>query len=102
MRNKPPRMKLSREEERFLFRWIYDEARYEQGTGPAKRIQLEERATPADLSVIIAAAIPSPEEQERIAIGPPLEEPLNWPWSGEEFRHRVAEARSALGVRQEV
>jgi hypothetical protein len=94
-------MKLSREEERFLYRWIYDEARYEHGPGPAKRIQLLEQAKPAELAVIIAAAIPSPAEQERIALGPPPDVPLNWPWSGDEFQRRVAEAQSVLGVHQE-
>jgi hypothetical protein len=93
-------MKLSPDEERFLHRWIYDEARYEQDPGPAKRMQLEQHATPADLSAIIAASIPNPAEQETLALGLPPEEPLSWPWPGNELRERVEQARHTLDLRQ--
>ena len=49
MPNKHQPMKLSRDEEIFLRHWIYDEAHYRDGTGPAKRLQREHRAIPADL-----------------------------------------------------
>ena len=96
MPNKLPLMKLSHDEERFLRHWMHDEARYEQGPGPAKRMQLQQGATPAELSVIIAAAIPDPTQQETMALAPPSEEPLRWPWPGKALQSRVAEARSVL------
>ena len=60
MPNKHPRMRLSREEETFLRHWIYDEAHYQEGTGPAKRLQLQHRARPADVAILIAAGFRSP------------------------------------------
>jgi len=47
-----------------LRHWMYDEVHYQDGTGPAKRLQLQHRAIPADLAVLIAAAIPEPSDQE--------------------------------------
>jgi hypothetical protein len=75
-------MKLSREEEVFLRRWMYFEMRYQEGIGPAKRLQLQHQAVPADLATLIAAAIPDPAEQEAAGLGPPPPEPPVWPWSG--------------------
>src|SRR4051812_45547358 len=49
MRNKHPRMKLSPDEERFLRHWMYEEVHFREGTGPAKRLQVEHRIPPADL-----------------------------------------------------
>src|SRR3954451_18428993 len=89
-------MRLSRDEERFLRHWIHDEARYQEGPGPAKRLQLQHRAIPADLAILIAAAIPDPTDQEEIALGPPPFEPPTWPWSEEAWRKRVSEAQAAL------
>jgi hypothetical protein len=100
MPNKHPRMKLSREEETFLRHWIYDEAHYEEGPGPAKRLQLQHQATPADLALLIAAAIPDPADQEAASLVRTVAEPLTWPWSDETFRSRLAEARSFVGERQ--
>lgn len=57
-------MRLSRDEEVFLRHWMHDEVHYGEGTGPAKRLQLRHRAVPADLAVLIAAAIPDPSDQE--------------------------------------
>ena len=57
-------MKLSRDEELFLRHWIYDEAHFRDGVGPAKRLQIEHRIIPADLAAIIAAGIPDPQDQE--------------------------------------
>lgn len=96
MPSKPPRMKLSRDEEAFLRHWMYDEFHYQDGPGPAKRLQLAHRAIPADLAVLIAAAIPDPEEQEGAGLGPPPAEPPAWPWTEAALRARVAEARAAL------
>src|SRR5207253_4632216 len=100
MPNKHPRMRLSREEETFLRHWIYDEAHYQEGTGPAKRLQLQHGATPADLAILIAAAIPDPADQEAAGLVPTPAESLTWPWSDETFRCRLAEARSFLVMRQ--
>jgi hypothetical protein len=99
MPSKHPRMSLSREEELFLRHWIYDEAHYRDGVGPAKRLQLEHRVVPADLAEIVAAAMPDPAEQEATGSGPPPAEPPAWPWSDEAFRARLAEARATLSQR---
>ena len=95
MPSKPPLMKLSPDEESFLRHWIYDEAHFRGGVGPAKRLQVEHRIVPADLAALVAAAIPDPAEQERAASSPPTGVPT-WPWSGDAFRMRLAEARSVL------
>jgi hypothetical protein len=89
-------MRLSREEETFLRHWIYDEAHYQDGPGLAKRLQVRFQARPADLALLIAAAIPDPLEQERAALDRPSAELLGWPWGGEMLRERLAEARVAL------
>jgi hypothetical protein len=89
-------MKLSPDEEAFLRYWIYDEAHYQEGRGPAKRLQLEHRAIPVDLATLIAAAMPDPRDQEAAGIGPPPPGPPIWPWSEEEFCARLAEARDVL------
>lgn len=96
MPNKHPRMRLSREEEAFLRHWMYDETHFRDGTGPAKRLQLQHRAIPADLATLIAAAIPEPAEQEAAGRGPPPVAAPAWPWSPEGLRRRVAEARAFL------
>lgn len=94
MPNTHPRMKLSHDEELFLRHWIYDEAHFQSGVGPAKRLQLEHRIVPADLAAIIAAAIPDPVDQEEAASTPPSSSP-RWPWPGDAFSDRLAEARTA-------
>jgi hypothetical protein len=99
MPNMLPLMKLHRDEEKFLRRWMYDEVHYQDGRGPAKQLQLEHRALPADLATLIAAAIPDPFEQETAGMGPPASEPVIWPWSEAGWHNRVAEARAALARR---
>lgn len=102
LRNKHPLMKLSPEEELFLSRWMYDEAHYQEGQGPAKALQIRHRAISADLAVIVAAAIPDQERQAAIGLGPPPEEALKWPWSSEHTLHaRASEARAILGSPQD-
>jgi hypothetical protein len=96
MPSKHPLMKLSRDEELFLRHWMYDEVHYQEGQGPAKRLQVQHGAIPADLGTLIAAAIPDPREQEVAGIGPPPAQPPKWPWSEETLRARLREARSAL------
>ena len=91
-------MKLSHDEELFLRHWIYDEAHFRDGVGPAKRLQVEHRVAPADLATIIAAAIPDPKEQEQAASNPPPAIPT-WPWRGDAFQARLAEARTVLELR---
>jgi hypothetical protein len=90
-------MKLSREEEAFLRRWIYDEARYREGPGPAKRLQLAHQAIPADLATIIAAAIPDPADQAAASTVAPTGL-LVWPWTEHNFRDRLGEARAILAI----
>jgi hypothetical protein len=98
MLNKRPQMKLSLEEEMFLRHWMYDETHYQEGPGPAKRLQLQHRAVPADLAVLIAAAIPDPIEQEKAGLDRPSTEPPKWPWSEETLLARVSEARTVLST----
>jgi hypothetical protein len=94
-------MKLSREEDVFLKRWIFDEFHYDSGAGPAKRLQIEHRVVPAELSILIAAAIPDPREQKIAALGPPPADEPKWPWSEEGFRARLEEARAVLAARSQ-
>ncbi len=75
---------------------MYDEVRYQEGHGPAKRLQIQHGAIAADLGILIAAAIPDVREQEVAGIGPPLGEPPKWPWSQETLRARLREARTTL------
>ena len=89
-------MKLSPEEDLFLRRWMYDEVHYTERSGPAKQLQLQHRAIPADLATLIAAAIPDPEEQERAGACQQPTETLTWPWTEPELKHRLAEARAVL------
>src|SRR5437764_136798 len=91
----PPRMKLSREEQAFLRRWIYDEAHFRDGPGPAKRLQLEHRVIPADLAAVIAAGMPGTQDQFVAATAVPAER-VDWPWTEDGLAERVAEARAAL------
>lgn len=94
------RMKLSREEERFLRHWMYDEMHYQDGQGPAKQLQVQHRITPADLASLIAAAMPDAAGQETAGQGPPPPEPPTWPWSEETWRERLCEAREILAERR--
>lgn len=94
-----PRMRLSPDEDRYLRRWMYDEAHYLDEEGPAKRLQLAHRAIPADLAVIVAAGFPDLAEQERIAAGAPPAQPAAWPWTDDSLRTRLAEARQVLANR---
>jgi hypothetical protein len=95
-----PRMKLSREEEAYLRHWKFDEVRYQEGLGQAKQLQLQHGATPAELAVLIAAALPDPADQEEAAHGPCPTEPPLWPWSDDSYRARLAEARAILHERR--
>ena len=92
-------MKLSRDEELFLRHWVYDEAHFRNGIGTAKRLQVEHRVAPADLATLVAAAIPDPADQEEAATTTPSDPP-RWPWDGEAFQKRLAEARSVLESNQ--
>src|SRR5947209_5011904 len=100
MRNMLPRMRLSPEEETFLRHWIYDEVHYQAGQGPAKQLQVAHRIVPADIALLLAAAMPDLAEQEAAGHGPPPAEPPNWPWPDDSCQARLAEARSVLAERQ--
>jgi len=89
-------MKLSRDEELFLRQWMYDEVHYQDGPGPAKRLQLQHRAIPADLATLIAAAIPNSADQEMAGLDPPSAETPRWPWTEDSLSARLAEAKAAL------
>ena len=97
MPNKHPLMRLSPDEELFLRHWMYDEVHYQDRLGPAKRLQLQHRAIPADLATLIAAAIPDPAEQEAAGLSLPATKSLTWPWSEAGLSQRLAEARAVLG-----
>jgi hypothetical protein len=101
MPNKLQQMNLSPEEERFLRSWMYDEVHYQEGVGTAKQLQLQHRVAPADLAVLIAAAMPDPADQEAAGFTPPSEAPA-WPWSEMTWRHRLEEARAVLSERKSV
>ena len=92
-------MKLSHDEEIFLRHWIYDEVHFREGTGAAKRLQVAHKISPADLALIIAAALTEPGEQEAAAEGPPPTEAPIWPWRSEDSCvGRIEEARELLGA----
>ena len=79
---------------------MYDEVHYQDGPGPAKALQVRHRITPADLGILVAAAIPDLREEEAAGAGvPPKTSPI-WPWTEASFRNRVAEARSVLAERR--
>ena len=80
----------------FLRHWMYDETHYQEGPGPAKRLQREHKAVPADVAVVIAAAMPDLEQQWAAGLGPPPEETPLWPWAEAEWAERVSEARRCL------
>jgi hypothetical protein len=71
MPNKHPLMSLSRDKETFLRHWMYDEVHYQAGQSPAKRLQVQHEAVPADLAVLIAATMPDPTDQDAAGLGPP-------------------------------
>jgi hypothetical protein len=89
-------MKVSPDEELFLRHWMYDEVHYQDGQGPAKRLQIQNRVISADLAALAAAAIPDIADQEAAGLGPPPVEPPTWPWSEGALAARLAEARAAL------
>src|SRR5262245_18477771 len=99
MPNGYPRMRRSPEEESFLRHWMYDETHNQEGSGPAKRLQLQHRVIPADLAILIAVAIPAPADQEAAGSGPPPAEPPVWPWSEDALCTRLAEAQATLAER---
>jgi hypothetical protein len=101
MPNTLPRMKLSPEEQTFLRHWMYDEVHYQNGPGPAKALQVRHGASPADLGILIAAAIPDVREQEAAGSAAPVEAPPIWPWTETTFRDRVAEARCVIAERRQ-
>ncbi|MBX9584109.1 MAG: hypothetical protein K2X87_27735 [Gemmataceae bacterium] len=90
-------MSLSLDEALFLRRWVYDEARYRDGVGPDKRLQVERGVSPADLAALVAAAFPDPADQEATTVAPAGEP--TWPWGDDTFLTRLSEARGVLADR---
>jgi hypothetical protein len=79
MPNMRPKLNLSRDEEAFLHHWMRDEANFRDGLGPAKKLQLEHHAVPAQLAILIAATIPDPDDQAAIVANPPSAAVPLWP-----------------------
>ncbi len=100
MPNKHLLMRLSPEEETYLRHWMSEETHYREGSGLAKSLQLRNRVKPADLAALIAAAYPDTVEQEAAGAGPRPSGKPTWPWSEDEFRVRLEEARHILAGRQ--
>jgi hypothetical protein len=99
MPSKRQPMKLSPDEELFLRHWMYDEVHYLDGPGLAKQLQLRHSAVPADLAVLIAAAIPDAAEQAAAGNSPPPAPCPRWPWHDDMLSDRVREARALLSPR---
>lgn len=92
-------MDLTAKEEQFLQAWMHDELHFREGTGPAKRLQREHLVKPADLAVLIAAWLPDPDEQFRLAEAVMPQSHLEWPWaSREEFERRLCQAKAMSGA----
>jgi WD40 repeat protein len=98
MPSKHPPFKLSREEETFLRHWMYEEAHQADGSGQAKRLQVEHQANPGDLNLLISAAFPDSAVRDVAALGPPPSTAPTWPWPDDALTIRVAEARAELVV----
>ena len=94
-----PRMKLSHEEEAFLRPWMFDEVHFKEGHGPAKRQQVAQGVRPAELSLLIAAALPNPAEQQAAVSGATHSPCPTWPWSVQSFQDRLEEAQAILASR---
>ena len=77
---------------------MFEEFHYDSGRGPAKQLQIDHGAAPAELSILIAAAIPEPLDQKAIAAGPTPPETPKWPWTEEGFYARLTEARELLSA----
>jgi hypothetical protein len=95
-----PRMRLSPEEEEFLCQWMFDEVHFEEGQGPAKRQQVAQAVRPAELSLLIAASLPDPAEQQAAISGETRSACPAWPWSAQSFQDRLKEAQAILASRQ--
>ena len=94
-----PRMKLSPEEEIFLRQWMFDEVHFEEGQGPAKRLQVAMGVRPPELSLLIAAALPDPAEQQAAVSGVDCSACPTWPWSVQSFQDRLGEAQAIIDSR---
>jgi hypothetical protein len=94
------RLTLSPEEELFLRQWMFDEVHFEEGLGPAKRLQVAQGVRPAELSLLIAASLPDPAEQQTAVSRATRSACPTWPWSVQSFRHRLGEAQAMLASRQ--
>jgi hypothetical protein len=100
MQKTHPSMTLSPEETLFLQQWMFDEVHFEEGQGPAKRLQVARGVRPAELSLLIAAALPDPAEQQAAVSGTTRSACPNWPWSVQSFQNRLEEAQTILASRQ--
>ncbi len=94
-----PRLTLSPEERFFLRQWMFAEVHFEEGQGPAKRLQVAQGVRPAELSLLIAAALPDPAEQQAAVSGATRSACPTWPWSARSFQDRLEEAQAILASR---
>src|SRR4029077_1989128 len=100
MTQKYPPLTLSPEEELFLRQWMFDEVHFEEGQGPAKLLQVAQGVRPAELSLLIAAALPDPAAQQAAVSGATRSACPTWPWSAQSFQDRLGEAQALLASRQ--
>jgi hypothetical protein len=96
-----PHLTFSPEEGLFLRQWMFDEVHFEEGQGPAKRLQVAQGVRPAELSLLIAAALPDPAEQQAAVSGATRSACPTWPWSAQSFQDRLGEAHAILASRQQ-
>jgi hypothetical protein len=94
-----PRMMLCPEEEQFLRQWMFDEVHFEEGIGPAKRLQVAKGVRPAELSLLIAAALPEPADQQAAVSRADRSSIPQWPWTEKSLQDRLSEAQAILDTR---
>jgi hypothetical protein len=69
--------------------------------GPAKSLQLEHPVYPGEIGFVIAAWMPDPEQQCRVAEGPAPETSPEWPWATtQQFQALLRQALQELEARQ--
>src|SRR5262245_38640807 len=96
MPNKHLRLRLRASAETFLRHWLFEDIHHPEERGLAKKLQVAQRVTAAELAVLIAAGLPELVDHDTTGQArPPVSNPV-WPWSEESFRLRLTEARMLL------